>query len=55
MNEEDAFELFSKWYEQCLESGLEPEKIVSKMGGMVLITDEDLIDKLRDGGIISDE
>lgn len=52
MNEEKAFEMFSSWYEQCLENGVEPEKVVSRMGGMALVTDEDLVNRLQDSGDI---
>jgi len=50
MNEDMAFENFSKWYEQCVENGLEPERVVARMGGMALITDEDLVNRLQDEG-----
>ena len=39
MTEEEAFQIFSDWYERCLESGIEPEAIVAMMGGMTLVTD----------------
>ena len=52
MTEEESLEEFSRWYEKCIQSGIEPEKIVARMGGMALITDELLIEKLVDDGII---
>jgi len=53
MNIDEAFEVFSNWYEQCLENGIEPEEVVAKMGGMALITDDELVGKLEDEGLIS--
>lgn len=53
MTENDALEKFSAWYEDCIESGLEPEKIVSMVGGMALITDEDIVSRLQEAGDIS--
>lgn len=52
MSADQAFEMFSMWYERCLESGIEPEKIVGMMGGMALITDEELISRLQSDGEI---
>lgn len=52
MTIEEAFDAFSGWYEQCLENGIEPEEVVSRMGGMALVTDEELVDKLQDQGDI---
>ncbi len=52
MSKEQALEKFSQWYEECVESGLEPEEIVARMGGMALVTDEDLVDRLREEGEI---
>ena len=49
---DDAAELFSKWYEACLEAGVEPEEAVSTMGGMALITNDELVDRLQDDGEI---
>ena len=52
MTEDEALDKFSDWYELCVESGLEPEAIIARMGGMVLITDEVLIERLQDEGVI---
>ena len=52
MSREEAFEKFQQWYDECLESGLEPEEIVSMMGGMALVTDEDVVDRLKADGDI---
>ena len=54
MRSEQALEKFSKWYNDCLESGLEPEAIVAKMGGMALVTDEELVERLINEGSIPD-
>ena len=51
-NLDDATTLFGEWYEACLEAGIEPEEAVSKMGGMALITDDELVDRLEDDGDI---
>jgi len=48
----DATKIFGEWYEACLEAGIEPEEAVSKMGGMALVTDEELVDRLQDDGDI---
>lgn len=52
MNKEEAYAQFSEWYEACLENGIEPEEIVSMMGGMALVTDEEVVSKLREAGDI---
>ena len=52
MNEDQAFEMFSLWYDRCLANGIEPEMVVAKMGGMALITDQDLVSRLQDDGDI---
>lgn len=52
MNMDEAFEKFSEWYEACLDSGVSPEDVVAKMGGMALITNEELIEKLQNEGEI---
>lgn len=36
-----AFEMFSKWYEYCIDNGIAPEEIVSEFGEMLLITNWD--------------
>lgn len=43
MTLEDARLLFEEWYESCLENGISPEDVVSDVGGMQLITDEEMI------------
>ena len=45
-NLDDAYELFSQWYEKCIEAGIEPEDAVAMMGGMALITHEEIIEFL---------
>lgn len=52
MSKEEALEKFSEWYQGCIEAGLEPEMIVYMMGGMALITDKELVDRLEDEGEI---
>jgi hypothetical protein len=53
MNKTEAFEIFSSWYEGCLESGIDPEEIVSKMGGMALLTNDELVERLQNDGEIN--
>lgn len=52
MNLEDAREMFENWYNACLENGVEPEEVVKRVGGMVLITKEEVIEKLENDGLI---
>ena len=52
MTKDEAFEQFSCWYQACIESGLEPEEVVSQMGGMALVTDDELVDRLKESGAI---
>jgi hypothetical protein len=52
VDEEEAFARFSDWYEACLENGISPEDVVIRMGGMVLITNEQLIERLQNEGDI---
>ena len=40
----EAFEAYEAWYEKCLESGIEPEAIVERMGEMKLLVNQDQID-----------
>ena len=40
----EAFEAYEEWYEKCLESGIEPEAIVERMGEMKLLVNQDQID-----------
>jgi hypothetical protein len=42
-----ALDMFSKWYEFCLENGLEPEIVVENFGEMLLITNADLVEKVK--------
>ena len=51
-NVEEAFKVFSDWYEACLEKGILPEEAVSRMGGMALITNDELVDRLEEDGEI---
>lgn len=52
MTREEAFQKFSVWYNDCIENGISPEEVVAQMGGMVLVTDDDLITKLQSEGDI---
>ena len=52
-NLDDATKIFGEWYEACLEAGIEPEEAVFKMGGMALITDDELVDRLQDDGDVT--
>ena len=52
MTTTEAYETFSSWYESCLESGIDPNDVIQQMGGMFLLTDEVLIDRLKDEGAI---
>jgi len=45
--QKNAFDMFSTWYEYCLENGIEPESIVSDFGEMLLITNPDTIEKVQ--------
>jgi len=42
----EAYNVFSLWYEKCLQAGIEPESVVAMMGEMALITQQDTIDFL---------
>lgn len=52
LKKEKAKELFSEWYEFCLENGVLPEEIVLEFGEMCLITNLDAIEKLKELKII---
>ena len=52
MSKEEALEKFQQWYDECVESGIEPEETVSMIGGMALVTDEDRVSRLQDDGDI---
>lgn len=52
MDENVAFDKFQQWYEDCLENGVSPEAVVARMGGIALITDEALVNRLQDEGDI---
>ena len=41
---DEAFEVYEEWYEKCLESGIEPEAIVERMGEMKLLVNQEQID-----------
>lgn len=45
-SKEVAFQMFSEWYEYCLENGVIPEEVVSDFGEMILVTDPDLVQKM---------
>jgi hypothetical protein len=46
MTEDEALQMFSDWYERCLNSGIEPERIVERMEGMMLVTDPGRVEEL---------
>ena len=46
---DEAFEAFEEWYEKCLESGIEPEAIVERVGEMKLLVNQDQIDRYEKG------
>ena len=46
---EDAYKQFEEWYENCLENGIEPEKVVEKGGEMMLLVNEDQIKAYNKG------
>jgi len=48
----DACEVFSKWYQDCLENGIDPNDVIQNQGGMYLLTDDDVINKLKEQGVI---
>jgi hypothetical protein len=52
MTREDALEQFENWYSACIESGISPEDVISLVGEMLLITDQHIIDQIKDSGII---
>jgi len=51
MNEQNkkelAAQMFSDWYNYCLENGVEPEEIVEEFGEMLLVTNSDTITKIQ--------
>ena len=49
MTFEDAYKQFEEWYENCLENGIEPEKVVEKGGEMMLLVNEDQIKAYNKG------
>ena len=42
-----ATEMFSDWYNYCLENGVEPEEVVEEFGEMLLVTNSETIEKIR--------
>ncbi|WP_161776267.1 hypothetical protein [Polycyclovorans algicola] len=52
MTHDEANEIFGNWYNACIENGISPEDVVKQIGGMALITDEDLVEKLENEGLI---
>jgi hypothetical protein len=52
MDKKSAYKIFSDWYEGCVENGIEPEEIVAMMGGMALITNDELVERLQADGEI---
>ena len=47
MKHDEALDMFSKWYEKCLENGLEPEKIVEDFGEVILITEPEKVEIVK--------
>jgi hypothetical protein len=43
-----AYRLFSEWYEYCLNQGVEPESIVASFGEMLLLTNQEQIDRVQE-------
>ncbi len=41
---DEALKEFEAWYEKCLENGIEPEKIIERMGEMKLLINEEQIE-----------
>jgi hypothetical protein len=52
VDKQKAYKEFSEWHERCLENGLEPEEIVSMVGGIALVTNEELVERLQNDGDI---
>ena len=48
MSKDEALTAFEDWYNACIEAGIEPEEIVSEVGGMMLITDEKTIEMFHE-------
>jgi len=48
----EASEKFEDWYNACLENGIDPNEAVEKMGGVFLLTDEEVIERLKNEGVI---
>jgi hypothetical protein len=42
-----ASEMFSEWYNFCLENGVEPEEVVEEFGDLLLVTDSETIEKIQ--------
>ena len=45
---EAASDMFDEFYNFCLESGIEPEQIVKDYGEMMLVTNQEDVDKCED-------
>ena len=45
---EEAYDKFMEWYDACINAGIEPEDVVANVGGMMLITDEEQIEKISE-------
>ena len=43
-SEDEALKEFEVWYEKCILNGIEPEKIVEKMGEMKLLINNEQIE-----------
>ena len=44
---ENAERLFDDFYDYCLENGIEPEQIVKNVGEMLLLTNQEDIDRFE--------
>ena len=53
MNKEEALEIFLDWYDNCINNGIAPEEIVDRVGGMALITNDELVMSLKQAGKIT--
>ena len=45
---ETASDMFDEFYNFCLENGIEPEQIVKDYGEMMLVTNQEDVDKCED-------
>ena len=45
---EAASDMFDEFYNFCLENGIEPEQVVSDCGEMMLVTNQEDVDRCQD-------